>query len=47
MINILLTLAAAILLIGVIGEEDKERHKNITTAFITVMLFILCINMTN
>lgn len=47
MINILLAIAVAALLIGVIGEEDKERHKNITIAFVTILLFILCINMIN
>lgn len=44
-INILLALVAAILLIGVLGEKDKERHRNITIAFVAVLLFTLCMNM--
>lgn len=44
-INILLTLATAVLLLGVIGEKDREKHRNITIAFTVVLLFTLCINM--
>lgn len=44
-INIMLALATAVLLLGVVGEKDKEKHRNITIAFTTVLLFTLCINM--
>lgn len=44
-INILLALADAVLLLGVIGEKDREKHRNITIAFTAVLLFALCINM--
>lgn len=44
LINILLGLAAAVLFVGVIGEQDKEKNRNITMAFVAVVLFIITAN---
>ena len=43
-INILLGLVAAFLLLGVIAEMNKDRHKNITIAFVAVVLLIIALN---
>ena len=43
-INILLAVVAAVLLLGVIGERDKERHLNITFAFMAVVALIIAVN---
>ena len=43
-VNILLGIVAGILFIGVVGEKDKEKHKNITTAFVATLLFTLALN---
>ena len=43
-INILLGVAAAVLLLGVIAEKDKERNRNITLAFVAVVLLIIAAN---
>ena len=43
-INILLGIIAGVLLVGVIGEEDPYKHKNIVFAFVTVLLFIAAAN---
>ena len=42
--NILLGICAAVLFIGVIGEKDKEKQKNITIAFAAVLLFLIANN---
>lgn len=43
-INILLGLAAAVLLNGVIGEKDAENKKSITFAFMAMLAFIMFAN---
>ena len=43
-LNILLAVVAAVLLLGVLGERDKERHRNITIAFAAVILLIIALN---
>lgn len=43
-INILLAVVAAVLLLGVIGERDKDRQQNITVAFGAVVLLIIAFN---
>lgn len=43
-LNILLGFAAALLLLGVIGEKDTEKQRNVTTAFVVVVLLIVCLN---
>jgi len=43
-INIILGIAAAILLIGVIGEKDRQKQGNITIAFTAVIVLIIAIN---
>lgn len=42
--NVLLGIAAAILLIGVIAEQDKQKEKNITIAFVAVCVLIFALN---
>ena len=43
-LNILLGVVAAVLLIGVLGEKDNQRHKSITLAFVSVIALIICMN---
>ena len=43
-LNILLAVVAAILFIGVIGESDKDKNRNITIAFGAVVLLIIAAN---
>lgn len=43
-LNILLAVVAAVLLLGVIAEKDKEKNKNITIAFTAVVLLIIALN---
>lgn len=43
-LNILLGLVAAVLLLGVIAERDKEKNKNITIAFMAVVALIIAVN---
>lgn len=43
-LNILLGLVAAVLLLGVIGERDKDRAQNITIAFVAVVALIITVN---
>lgn len=43
-LNILLAVVAAVLLLGVIGEKDKDKNKNITLAFGAVVLLIIALN---
>lgn len=44
-VNILLGIAAGILFFGVVGEKDKAKHKNITVAFVALLLFTLLLNL--
>lgn len=43
-LNILLAVVAAVLLLGVIGEKDEKKQKNITIAFTAVVLLIIAVN---
>lgn len=43
-INILLGVAALVLLLGVIGEKDRAKHFNITLAFVSVVALIAVLN---
>ena len=43
-INILLAVVAAVLLLGVIAEKDKDKNKNITLAFMAVVALIIALN---
>ena len=43
-INILLALVALVLLLGVVGEKDSGKQKNITAAFIAVAALIAFLN---
>lgn len=43
-INIILAIVAAVLLLGVIAEKDKEKNKNITIAFVAVVALIIAVN---
>lgn len=42
--NILLGIAAAVLMIGVIGEKDATKQKNIVIALSALLAFSLLIN---
>ena len=43
-LNILLGVVAAVLLLGVLGEKDNQRHQSIVIAFVAVIALIICIN---
>lgn len=43
-INVLLGIAAAVLIIGTIGEENEGNQKNIVVALSAVLVFTLLIN---
>lgn len=43
-VNILLASAAAVLFIGVMGEQNTEKQKNITIAFVAVLAVIIAAN---
>lgn len=43
-LNILLAVAAAVLLLGVIAEKGKEKNRNITIAFVAVVALIIALN---
>ena len=43
-LNILLGVVAAVLLLGVLGEKDNQRHKSIVLAFTAVIALIICMN---
>lgn len=43
-LNILLGLVAAVLLLGVIAERDKDKAQNITIAFVAVVALIITVN---
>jgi len=43
-LNILLGVVAAVLLLGVLGEKDNQRHQSITIAFAVVVALIICMN---
>lgn len=40
-IYIILAVAAAVLLLGVIGERDRQKHQNVTIAFVVVVALII------
>jgi hypothetical protein len=42
--NILLGIAAVVLLLGVVGERDERRHQNVTIAFVAVCFLIFALN---
>ncbi len=43
-VNTLMCLAAGTLLMGVIGEKDKEKHRDITICFVAAVVAIAMIN---
>ena len=43
-LNILLGVVIAVLLLGVLGEKDNQRHKSIVLAFVAVIALIICMN---
>lgn len=44
-LNVLLVISAGILLVGVVEETDKAKHKNITLAFCAVLLCTIALNL--
>lgn len=42
--NTLLGIAGGVLFLGVVAEQDKEAHKNITTAFVATLCLIAVLN---
>ena len=43
-LNILLGVVAAVLLLGVLGEKDNQRHQSISIAFVAVIALIICMS---
>ena len=43
-LNVLLGLVAAVLLVGVIGEKDDKKQRNLTLAFMALTALIICMN---
>lgn len=43
-INIILAFVALILLLGIIGEKDKQKNTNLTVAFVAVAVLIIMLN---
>lgn len=43
-VNILLGIAAAVLLAGIIGEKDEHHNQNVTIAFVAVCFLIFALN---
>ena len=43
-LNVVLGIVAAIILIGVIGETMPSKQKNLTIAFVAMLVFILAVN---
>lgn len=43
-LNALLGFIAAVLLLGVVAEKDKDKNQNITTAFVAVVVLIIAAN---
>lgn len=43
-LNTLLGVVAAVLLLGVVAEKDKDHNCNITLAFVAVVLLIIAAN---
>ena len=43
-LNILLDVVAAVLLLGVLGEKNNQRHQSIAIAFVAVIALIICMN---
>ena len=46
-LNILLGIMAGILFLGVVGETDRQKHANITIAFVAVVIAIATMNIIN
>lgn len=42
--NVLLGIAAGVLFLGVIGEKDKEKHRDVTLCFVATLATIVLIN---
>ena len=42
--NIVLVVIAAILFLGVVGEKDKDKNRNLTQAFVATMAAIILVN---
>lgn len=43
-VNVLLGIAAAVLLLGIIGEQNERRNQNLTLAFVAVCVLIFTLN---
>ena len=43
-LNVVLGLVAAVLLIGVIGERDDKKQRNVALSFTAVVALIICLN---
>ena len=43
-LNILLSIVAAVLLMGVIGEKDSTKNTNVTIAFVAVVVLMIALN---
>lgn len=43
-INIILAIVALILLLGVVGEKDKQKNTNLTVAFVAGAVLIMVLN---
>lgn len=43
-LNIILGLAAAVLFLGVVAEENERIQGNVTIAFVAMLLFIVSVN---
>ena len=42
--NIVLAVIAVVLFMGVVGEKDKDKNRNLTQAFIATMAAIILVN---
>lgn len=43
-VNVVAGIAAGILLIGVIGEKNEQKGKNLTMAFVAICALIVALN---
>lgn len=43
-VNVLLGIAAAVLLCGIVGERDERKKQNVTIAFVVVCVLIFALN---
>lgn len=43
-INAILGPVAAVMLVGVIGERDDKKQRNLTLAFMALVALIICMN---